>query len=142
MTAAMLPETPNRCVIVMDKELGGGTLANAIAVIALSAGQRHPALVGEPLVDARGFAHPGLIPTGIPMLCAPQDELARIRQVALENECDVVAFPVEGQQTKSYEEFQAMVGQIPTEGIKYTGLALIGQKKTISKIVKKLDLMS
>jgi len=126
----------------MDKALGGGVLANAIAVIALSVGQRHPALVGEPLVDACGFAHPGLIPTGIPMLCAAQDELARIRQEALENECDVVDFPVEGQQTKNYEEFKEMVVQIPTGSIKYTGLALVGQKKVISKIVKKLELMS
>ncbi|MDT8903194.1 DUF2000 domain-containing protein [Anaeroselena agilis] len=142
MTTALLPATPNRCVIVMDKELSGGSLANAIAVIALSVGQRHPALVGEPLVDACGFAHPGLIPTGIPMLCAPQDALASIRREALANECDVVDFPVEGQQTKNYGEFQEMVSQVPTENIKYTGLALIGQKKTISKIVKRLDLMS
>jgi hypothetical protein len=142
MTASPLTETPNRCVIVMDKDLSGGILANAIAVIALTAGQRHPALVGEPLVDACGFAHPGLIPTGIPMLRAPQAELARLRQEALANECDVVAFPVEGQQTKNYAEFQDMVAQIPTPGIKYTGLALIGQRKTVSKIVKKLDLLS
>jgi hypothetical protein len=142
MTTSLLSETPNRCVVIMDKGLSGGVLANAIAVIALTVGQRHPVLVGESLVDASGFAHPGLIPTGIPMLCAPQAELAKIRQEALNNDCDVVDFPVEGQQTKNYEEFKETVAQIPTENIKYTGLAVIGQKKTINKIVKKLDLIS
>lgn len=137
----LLTETPNRCVIVMDKELSGGILANAIAVIALTVGQRHPVLVGNPLVDASGFAHPGLIPTGIPMLCAPQTELAKIRQEAIDNECDVVDFPIEGQQTKNYEEFTEMMVQILTANITYTGLALIGQKKTINKIVKKLELI-
>lgn len=142
MSAAVLPELPNRCVIVMDEELSGGSLANAIAVIALTAGQRHPALIGEPLVDASGFAHPGLIPTGIPMLRAPQSELGGLRQAALDNGCDVVDFPAEGQQTKSYGEFQGMMAQIPTGSIKYTGMALIGQKRTISKIVNKLELIS
>jgi hypothetical protein len=126
----------------MDEALVGGTLANAIAVIALTVGRRHPALVGEPLVDASGFAHPGLIPTGIPMLRAPQADLARIRQEALDSACDVVDFPVEGQQTKNYDEFRAMVARLPTGGIRYTGLALIGRKKIVSKIVNKLDLIS
>ncbi|WP_371368130.1 hypothetical protein SRRS_18120 [Sporomusa rhizae] len=142
MAAPILTETPDRCVVIMDKELHGGILANAIAVIALTVGQRHPVLVGESLVDASDFAHPGLIPTGIPMLRAPQAELVRIRHEALNNGCDVVDFPVEGQQTKNYEEFKKMVAQLPTENIKYTGLALVGQKKTISKIVKKLELMN
>lgn len=141
MAASVLSATPNRCVMVMDRELSGGILANAIAVIALTVGQRHPVLVGEDLVDASGVTHPGLIPTGIPMLCASQAELQRIRQEALGRDCDVVDFPVEGQQTKNYEEFGAMVSQIPSDDLKYTGLALIGQKKTISKIVKKIELM-
>jgi hypothetical protein len=141
MTEAILAETPNRCVIVMNKELSGGTLANAIAVIALTVGQRHPVLVGDPLVDASGFAHPGLIPTGIPMLSATQTELSQIRQEALVNKCDVVDFPVEGQQTKNYEEFTKMMAAIQTKDINYTGMAIIGEKKTVSKIVKKLELM-
>lgn len=141
MTEAILAETPNRCVIVMNKELSGGTLANAIAVIALTVGQRHPVLVGDPLVDASGFAHPGLIPTGIPMLSATQTELSQIRQEALVNKCDVVDFPVEGQQTKNYEEFIKMMTAIQTKDIKYTGIAIIGKKKTVSKLVKKLELM-
>lgn len=141
MTETILAETPNRCVIVMNKELSGGTLANAIAVIALTVGQRHPVLVGDPLVDASGFAHPGLIPTGIPMLSATQTKMVQIRQEALVNKCDVVDFPVEGQQTKNYEEFIKMMATIQTKDINYTGMAIIGEKKTVSKIVKKLELM-
>ena len=137
----ILSQVPDRCVIIMDRDLNGGLLANAIAVIALTVGQRHPALVGEPLVDASGVAHPGLIPTGIPMLCASQDELVTIRQQALERECDVVDFPVEGQQTKNYDEFMEMTSHIPTEDMQYTGIAVIGQKKVVNKIVNKLDLI-
>ncbi|KUO70214.1 MAG: hypothetical protein APF77_23295 [Clostridia bacterium BRH_c25] len=125
----------------MDKTLNGGHLANAIAVIALTVGQRHPVLVGEPLADASGFSHPGLIPTGIPMLCASQAGLVKIRREALDNGCDVVDFPIQGQQTKSYSEFIEMTEHIRPEDMKYTGIALIGQKKTIGRIVRNLELL-
>ncbi|HTJ98435.1 MAG TPA: DUF2000 family protein, partial [Bordetella sp.] len=53
---------PERCVVVVDKQLPAGRAANAAAVLALTIGQRYPALVGQPLVDASGVEHPGLIP--------------------------------------------------------------------------------
>lgn len=136
-----LQEKPNRCVLVMDKSLTGGHLANAVAVIALTAGQRHPILVGAPLVDASGVAHPGLIPTGIPMLCASREELRELREKALAEGCDVVDFPVQGQRTKSYVEFMEAMTRIETEDIEYTGIALIGQKSTINRLTKKLGLL-
>ena len=46
----------------MDKKLHGGMLANAIAVIALTVGQRHPVLAGDSLVDASGVQLPFLYP--------------------------------------------------------------------------------
>ena len=133
--------SPNRCVIVLAKELPPGRAANAAAVIALTIGQRHPALVGLPLVDANGFEHPGLIPIGIAVLAAGQDEIAQVRQQGLAIGCDVVSFPVEGQQTKDYQAFMATVAEIPTADLHYVGVALIGQKKPINKIVGALSLL-
>jgi hypothetical protein len=138
----LLPEMPNRCVIVVDRELAGGRLANAIAVIALTVGQRHPGLVGEPLVDAAGFAHPGLIPIGVTLLAAGQEELPAIRDRALAMGCDIIDFPVEGQETKDYQAFRAAVAGIPPADMRYTGVVLIGQKKTVSKIVGRLELLN
>lgn len=96
---------PARCVLVMNDAVVGGYLANAIAVIALTVGQRHPYFVGNPLVDASGFSHPGLIPIGIPMLKCSKEQLAELRAKALEKGCDVVDFSVQGQQMKNYGEF-------------------------------------
>jgi len=132
---------PDRCVMVMDKALSGGHLANAIAVIALTVGQRHPALVGDPISDASGHIHPGLIPIGIPMLCAEQDIVNQIRSTALEKGCDVVDFPVQGQRTKNYEEFKSvMTGVLPGE-IEYTGLAIVGSRNVVNKITRDLEMM-
>lgn len=137
----ILDEIPTRCTIIMDNTLSGGLLANAIAVIALTAGKRHPVLLGESLVDASGEAHPGLIPTGIPMLCADSEDLKELRKAALEKGCDVVDFPVEGQQTKNYEEFLLATRNISTEDMKYLGMALIGSKKIISKLTGKCQML-
>ena len=141
-TGTVLDLPPTRCVIVVDRDLPRGLLANAIAVIALTVGQRHPVLVGAPLIDGAGFAHPGLIPIGVAMLAASRDELPAIRQRALESGCDVVDFPVDGQQTKDYQTFRDAVAALRPEAISYTGVALVGPKKEISKIVGKLDLLN
>lgn len=125
----------------MDNTLSGGLLANAIAVIALTAGKRHPVLLGEPLVDASGEVHPGLIPSGIPMLCTHSQDLKALRKSALEKGCDVVDFSVEGQQTKNYDEFLEKTRSIPTEDMKYLGMALIGSKSAISKLTKNCEMI-
>ncbi|MFW2490795.1 DUF2000 domain-containing protein [Clostridium chromiireducens] len=137
----VLSEVPTRCTIIMDSSLSGGLLANAIAVIALTAGRRHPVLLGEPLIDASGEAHPGLIPTGIPMLCTTQDDLKSLRKAALEKGCDVIDFPVEGQKTKNYEEFLAITKDIPSEDMNYLGIALVGAKNKISKLTGKCEMI-
>jgi hypothetical protein len=130
-----------RCVIVVDSALPVGRAANAAAVIALTVGQRHPALVGEPLGDASGVEHPGLIPIGIPVLCADQDTLTAIRQKGVAAHCDVVDFPEQGQQTTHYQAFREAVALVTTDELKYVAVALIGERKPISKIVGGLALL-
>ena len=76
------------------------------------------------------------------MLAAARDELPAIRERALATGCDVIDFPVEGQQTKDYQTFRDAVAVLTPEAISYTGVALVGQKKEISKIVGKLDLLN
>ncbi|TCL68508.1 hypothetical protein EDC14_101348 [Hydrogenispora ethanolica] len=132
---------PTRCVIILDQELPVGRAVNAAAVIALTIGQRHPVLVGEPLVDGAGFAHPGLIPIGIAVLAASRSELGEIRRKGLETGCDVIDFPVEGQQTTDYQAFREAVAGIEPEAIQYAGVALVGQKKAVRKIVGNLGLL-
>jgi hypothetical protein len=132
---------PQRCVIVIDSELPAGKAANAAAVLALTVGQRHPSLVGEPLVDASGCAHPGLIPIGIAVLAASQHTLAAIRDQAIAASCDVVAFPVQGQQTTDYGAFRDAVAIVETGDLRYVGLALIGDKKPVSRAVANLGLL-
>ncbi|KAF1046884.1 MAG: hypothetical protein GAK35_00831 [Herbaspirillum frisingense] len=130
-----------RCVVVIDAALAGGKAANAAAVIALTIGQRHPELVGAPLVDASGASHPGLIPIGIAVLSAPSEALAGLRAKAVQAGCDVVDFPVQGQQTTDYQAFIDAVARVREEELRYVGVSLYGPKKTVGKLVGNLALL-
>lgn len=141
-SSTSMPALPERCVIVVDNALPAGLAANAAAVVALTVGQRHPGLVGTPLVDASGGVHPGLIPIGIAVLGASQDELAAVRQKAMATtECDVVDFPVQGQQTTNYAAFGEAVAAVPAADLRYVAVALIGERKPLGKVVSKLGLL-
>ena len=139
MTATLSP-VPERCVIVVDSTLPPGRAANAAAVLALTIGQRHPGLVGAPLLDVKGQTMPGLIPIGISVLAATQNELGALASAGDAAGFDVLRFPVAGQQTKNYMEFLAAVAQVERAALHYVGIALVGGKKPISKLVGRLVL--
>lgn len=137
----VLETIPTRCTIIMDEELSGFHLANAIAVIAMTAGKRHPVLLGSDLIDQDGFPHPGLIPSGIPMLQADQCSIHTIRDQAIARGLDVVDFTNEGQMTKNYDEYLEMMAQISGDDLHYLGIAVIGSKNAVSKLTKDCDMM-
>ncbi len=132
---------PMRCVAVIDHALPIGHAANAAAVLALTMGKRQPHLAGEPLVDASGDAHPGLIPIGIPVLGAPADELPAVRGEALAAGLEVVDFPAQGQQTTDYAEFQRLVSETSPEALRYLGIMIYGTKKKVSRVVGRYSLL-
>ena len=137
----VLDTIPTRCTIIMDKELSGFHLANAIAVIAMTAGKRHPVLLGADLIDQDGFPHPGLIPSGIPMLQTDQISLHAIRDQAIAKGLDVVDFTEEGQMTKNYDEYLEMMSRISGDHLHYLGIAVIGSKNAVSKLTKDCEMM-
>lgn len=130
-----------RCVIVVNQSLDVGRAANAAAVLALTVGQRHPSLVGAPLVDASGHSHPGLIPVGIAVLAGTAQDLSAVRDKAYAAGCDVVDFPAQGQQTNDYDSFREAVSMVETESLVYVGVALVGERKYVSKVVANLGLL-
>ncbi len=132
---------PCRCVIVVDQALPVGKVANAVAVIALTLGKRHPHLVGPDLIDASGWAHPGLIPIGITVLAADLVELNKVRAKALKGDIDVVDFPFQGQETNDYAEFCARVRDITTDNLKYIGVGLFGTRKAVGRVVGRFPLL-
>lgn len=129
-----------RCVVILNADLPTGKAANAAAVISLTLGQRHPDLVGEPLIDADSRTWPGLIPVGIPVLAATNEQLRALLQRGGEPEFDAIIFPVEGQMTVDYAAFREAVRQIPGESLMHLGLGIVGPKSALRKLTAKLAL--
>lgn len=50
-------------------------------------------------------------------------------------------FPKQGQQTKNYEEFLAMMSTANTDELEYLGIAVIGKKNPISKLTKHCEMI-
>ena len=125
---------PERCVIVVDAALAPGKASNAAAVVAFTPGQRHSHLVGAPLRESDGTAHPGLIPIGIPVLKATAQQLSELRQKSLAH-CDVVDFPVQGQATTDYGAFLDAVNALSGPALQYLAIGLVGPRNRIGKLV-------
>lgn len=121
-------------MIVVDEALSPGKASNAAAVVAFTLGQRHSHLVGAPLTERDGAAHPGLIPIGIPVLKATTQQLSELRAKSLAH-CDVVDFPVQGQATTDYSAFLAAVQALSGESIQYLAVGLVGPRNRVSKLV-------
>lgn len=131
-----------RCVMILNASLPAGKATNAAAVIALTLGQRHPALVGDTLDDAEMRPSPGLITTGIPVLAATTEQLSALREQCEQAECDLVLFPEEGQTTTDYQALSAAMRQQPRQQWRLLGLAIIGDKKALRKLTANLPLFS
>jgi hypothetical protein len=130
-----------RCVIVVDEELPAGLAANAAAMVALTLGAREPGLVGADFVDADAGRHPGLIPSGLPVLRAPRSELVELRRRAVADGVSVVDFPVFGQQTNDYDEFRGMVAATPAAELSYLGVAVYGPQRAVRRLTGQLALL-
>jgi hypothetical protein len=131
-----------RCVALIDESLPVGKAANAAAVMALTMGARHPHLVGAALLDSAGNLHPGLVPIGIAVLGAPADELVGVRDKAKSAGLNVVDFPVQGQQTTSYAEFQRMVRETAPQDVRYLGVMVYGERKKVNRIAGRYRLLT
>ena len=128
--------------MILNAALPPGKATNAAAVIALTLGQRHPALVGDMLEDAEKHASPGLITTGIPVLSATNDQLNALREQCEQADYDLVLFPEEGQTTTDYQALRALLRQQPRHQWRLLGIAIVGDKKNLRKLTAKLVLFS
>ncbi|MDL4914578.1 MAG: DUF2000 domain-containing protein [Enterobacterales bacterium endosymbiont of Blomia tropicalis] len=131
-----------RCAMILNASLPPGKATNAAAVIALTLGQRHPALVGAALEDVNARHYPGLIPVGIPVLAASIEQLNQLQIKCEEMKCDVVVFPEQGQTTTDYLAFSNAIRLMPSVEWRLLGLAVVGEKKTLRKLTAKLNLFS
>jgi hypothetical protein len=131
-----------KCVLVIDETLPQGLAVNAAAVLALTLGRRIDSIVGPDLEDASGTWHVGITTIPIPILRAGGPQVRQIRLAA--GECDgllVVDFTDAAQLTTTYDAYAESLVKVPTDQLRYFGVALYGPKKDVNSLTGSLPLM-
>ena len=131
-----------KCVVVVDGDLPVGLLANTATVLAITLGSRVGSIVGDDAVDGSGEVHPGLTRLPIPILKANADALKEIRLKASGTEdLLVVDFTDAAQTPRDYGEYLENISGVPTEDLRYLGVALYGDKRPVNKLTGGLPLL-
>jgi hypothetical protein len=140
--AALAAGPPERAAIVVSAALGTGHAANAAAVVALSLGARVPSLPGPAVIDGDGVTHPGLYPSGLPILRAEPDALRELHRRGREADgVAVIAFPALGQTTTDYDTFRDAVGEIPTAELQLAAVLVCGPARAVRRLTGSFGLL-
>ncbi|MDD9158232.1 DUF2000 domain-containing protein [Aliivibrio sp. S4TY2] len=129
-----------KCVLVIDKTLPQGLIANTAAVLTLSLGKLHPELIGADNINNDGEVHTGITSIPIPILASSPESIKSIRN-SLKEEATLVDFSNVAQSTKNYQDYSEKLASTKAEDIEYLGIAVYGTKKIVNKYTGNLGLI-
>jgi len=133
-----------KCVMLINRDLPLGLIANTAAVLAVSLGQKFTDIVGEDLTGPDGSLHPGITQLPILILNGDDTSIREIRQKVIENPQPglyYVDFCDAAQQSKVYDEYKQRLACTPPEQLHYLGLALCGSNKQIERLTGNIGLL-
>lgn len=131
-----------KVVLVLNRSLPVGLLANAAAVLAFSVSGHIPGGVGQDLYDADGALHQGITRIPLPILAATQDELVSLRYRAGSLDgVGFVDFVDVAQRAKSYVEYEALLAATPFSEMHLLGLCIYGDPGGVRSISGNLPLL-
>lgn len=133
-----------KVVMVIDRELPLGLIANTAAVLGASLGKMVDGLVGADVVDADGNRHLGITTMNIPILAASGEQLKSLRsRLAADEFADVAAvdFNHVAQRSLDYDNYTRLLAAIPDEALTYLGLCLYGPLKKVNRLTGSLGLL-
>jgi len=132
-----------KIVIVLDRALPLGLLANAAAVLGFSASKAIPDGVGRDVVDADGGIHKGITRVPIPILACDGDLLPGLRQQAAETEdVECIDFCDVAQRAKRYDEYAARLEHCKNPELSYLGLCIFGDPAMVKRLTAHLNLLT
>ena len=133
-----------KCVMVIDKNLPLGLIANTAAIMGITLGKKMPEVVGADVADRSGNEHLGIIEFPVPILRGSTEDIKEIREKLYQPEfvdLTVVDFSDLAQGCKTYSEFIEKMGRVDESSLQYFGVAICGAKKKVSKLTGNLPLL-
>lgn len=133
-----------KAVIVVDRDLPLGLLANAIAAASFSLGQTTSGLCGPDVHDAGGNLYRGITRIPLPILTAPSDRMREIRLRAREPEFEgivAIDFTEQAQRPQTYEDYVKVMAKTAADAVVHRALLLYGVRKKIERLTGNLPLL-
>lgn len=133
-----------KCVLIIDNLQPVGIIANTASVLSITLGRHISTIVGHHVYDKKGEKHLGITQMPIPVLGTSSERIKEIRQQLLLLDVEnllMVDFTDIAQKAKTYEHYQASMLSADENNIRYIGIAIHGDKKTINKITGNLSLI-
>lgn len=135
---------PEKCVLVIDRHLPLGLVANTAAILGITLGARLPQMVGADVEDSADNTHLGIVSIPVPVLQGTQEQLAQLWEMVRQPEyhgLTVADFSDLAQGCKTYEAYMEKMARTSPAALQYLGLAICGAKKQISHLTGNLPLL-
>ncbi len=134
-----------KIVMVINKELPLGLVANTAAVLGISLSKMFQQdIVGCDIQDASGNIHSGITAQTIPILGASKEQIKDIRDRMFDNaysDITVIDFSEVAQRCLEYDNYIRMLSCSPSSDIYYLGICLYGPKKKVNKLTGSMGLL-
>jgi Uncharacterized protein conserved in bacteria len=133
-----------KVVMVIDKELPVGLIANTAAVLGASLGRMVADLVGGDLTDADGNVHLGITTQNIPILGGTRELIQSLRARLYDEEFAAVAtvdFNSIAQRSLDYDNYGRALAAAGGDEFSYLGICLYGPLKKVNKLTGNIGLL-
>lgn len=135
-------EGTTKCVLIVDSTLPVGKQANVAAILAMTIGNKIDGIIGHNVYDREHVLHQGITQLNIPILAASMKQIQIIKDAVCSNEdIYMVDFTETAQKSKSYVEYVSKLSDETSATLRYIGLGLVGEKKSINKLTGNLKLL-
>lgn len=126
-----------KCVMIIDKALPIGLIANTAAVLGSSLSHHVSGLIGPDISYGGSGTHKGVTTVPFPILAMGRNGIKEIHdRVKSENSEDitVIGFNTVAQKSKSCEEYTQKLNNMDPGDLNYLGICLWGPKKLINRL--------
>lgn len=133
-----------KVVMIIDRELPVGLIANTAAVLGANLGKMVADLVGGDLTDADGNLHRGITTRNIPILGATREQIKAIRARLYDAEFAAVAtvdFNNIAQRSLDYDDYGRLLAATDGDALTYLGVCLYGPQKKVNSLTGNIGLL-
>lgn len=134
-----------KIVMVINRELPLGLIANTAAVLGISLGKVFQSeIVGCDIHDADGHVHAGITTKTIPLLAGTKEQIKGMRDIMTADDYSdvtVIDFSEIAQKCRDYESYIDILSSYRTSQLYYLGICLYGPAKKVSKLTGSLSLL-